>query len=264
MILLQGRTPANARKRSPGTGLAPLLWAAHWEASRCLESRRRLEYDCAVNDHSVHLDRTKAAEPVTCDLPDSDTDAGNAPPARFPSEGEAPSAESRRYAFRSDYRWEGVPTRPYKDVPADWAQAVRCVLIGAGQEATDFHLRYFELAPGGYTSLEKHGHAHVIVAVRGKGIVVAAPHRFDVAPLDTVYIAPEAPHQIINASHEPFGFLCIVDAVRDRPRALSPDDVRRLMDNPALREVIRPAAGHPLPGSSCQPVGDAPGGSDGG
>jgi quercetin dioxygenase-like cupin family protein len=164
---------------------------------------------------------------------------------------------SRCYKFRSDYRWEGVPTRPYKDVPADWARAVRCVLIGAGQEATDFHLRYFELAPGGYTSLEKHNHAHVIVAVRGKGIVVAVPQRFDVVPLDTVYIAPEAPHQIINASQEPFGFLCIVDAVRDRPRALSPDERCRLLRNPTLRDVIRIPADHSVPGPSCQPVGEA-------
>lgn len=215
-----------------------------------------------MNDNSLDLDRTKAAEPITCDLPGSDPDAGNAPRVRSSSEEEAPSAESRCYKFRNDYRWEGVPTQPYKDVPADWAQAVRCVLIGAGQEATDFHLRYFELAPGGYTSLEKHDHAHVIVAVRGKGIVVAAPQRFDVAPLDTVYIAPEAPHQIINASEEPFGFLCVVDAVRDRPRALSPDELCRLLDDPTLGDVIRIPAGHSVSGSSCQPVGEARGEPD--
>lgn len=217
-----------------------------------------------MSDHSVHLDRTKAVpEPVVCDLSNPDTEAGNTPRARFPSGGEAPSAESRCYKFRSDYRWEGVPTRPYKDVPADWAQAVRCVLIGAGQEATDFHLRYFELAPGGYTSLEKHDHAHVIVAVRGKGIVVAAPHRFDVVPLDTVYIAPEAPHQIINAGQEPFGFLCIVDAVRDRPRALSSGEVSRLMENPALRDLIRTASSQAVSGTPCQPIGNAKGESNG-
>jgi quercetin dioxygenase-like cupin family protein len=35
---------------------------------------------------------------------------------------------------------------------------------------------------------------------------------------DAVYVAPHEPHQFRNPSaSEPFGFLCVVDARRDRP-----------------------------------------------
>ena len=39
---------------------------------------------------------------------------------------------------------------------------------------------------------------------------------------DTVYVAPNEVHQFRNtAESEPFGFLCLVDAERDRPMAVS-------------------------------------------
>jgi ribulose-bisphosphate carboxylase large chain len=40
--------------------------------------------------------------------------------------------------------------------------------------------------------------------------------------LDTLYIAPEVPHQLTNPYKEPFGFFCIVNAKRDRPKLLKP------------------------------------------
>jgi hypothetical protein len=38
--------------------------------------------------------------------------------------------------------------------------------------------------------------------------------------MDTAYIAPETVHRLSNPFSEPFGFLCIVNARRDRPRVL--------------------------------------------
>jgi hypothetical protein len=38
--------------------------------------------------------------------------------------------------------------------------------------------------------------------------------------LDTLYIAPEAPHQLSNPFREPFGFFCIVNAKRDKPKMI--------------------------------------------
>jgi quercetin dioxygenase-like cupin family protein len=40
----------------------------------------------------------------------------------------------------------------------------------------------------------------------------------ELAAGDLVYVAPDEPHQFRNPSAtEPLGFLCIVDAQRDRP-----------------------------------------------
>lgn len=205
-----------------------------------------------VSDHSRHRERSRAVtEPLVCDLPEVEATHVRSSPAPSPAADALP-AESRCYKFRHDYRWEGIPTQPYKEVVTDWARAVRCVLVGAREEATDFHLRYFELAPEGYTSLEKHAHAHVIVTLRGKGIVIAGQRRFDVTAFDAVYIAPGTPHQFINAGSEPFGFLCIVDAVRDRPCSLTAEEIERLRRHPQLRDVIRVPSGYTSDSTRCE------------
>lgn len=96
--------------------------------------------------------------------------------------------------------------------------ALRQVLVGRGGERVRFHVRYFELEPGGFTSLERHRHAHVVIAVRGRGRVRVAQTHYSMKRLDTIYIAPNQPHQLAAPGRSPFGFLCIVDARRDRPR----------------------------------------------
>jgi len=129
--------------------------------------------------------------------------------------------------FHNDYRWEGVEREAYKSGQEEgrsWRDIIRQVLIGRHAEETSFHLRYFEIAPGGYSSLEKHGHAHVVIAIRGKGKAILGSTAYDLKPLDTVYVAPWTPHQFLATDSEPFGFFCIVDAHRDRSLTLSPQE----------------------------------------
>ena len=118
-----------------------------------------------------------------------------------------------------------------------WRDVVRHTL--AGGETLAFQLRYFEIAPGGFSSLEKHQHAHTIIVLRGKGTVIAGLEVFAVEPFDLVVIPPGAPHQFVNAGPEPFGFLCPVDADRDPPRALTDDELRRLVQDPEVRAAMR-------------------------
>ncbi len=106
----------------------------------------------------------------------------------------------------------------YKPDGDDWAGIARQVLIGDRGEGTGFHLRYFEIAPGGFSSYETHRHEHVVIGVRGRGKVRMGGRVVEIGFLDTLYIAPHTPHRLYNPFEEPFGFLCIVDAVRDRPR----------------------------------------------
>ncbi len=102
-----------------------------------------------------------------------------------------------------------------------WADIVRQTLIGNHGEATKFHLRYFEIAPGGCSSFEKHRHEHVVVCVRGKGKVLTGKKIHTMAFMDTIYIAPDTPHQLKNPFKTPFGFFCIVNAKRDKPNLLT-------------------------------------------
>lgn len=118
------------------------------------------------------------------------------------------------------FAWTGVPVQPYKKETHSWKDVARHWLIGDGGETTKFHVRYFEVAPGGFTTLEVHRHEHVVIPLRGRGEVRFGDERAE--PLgfgDCVYVAPSDPHQFRNTDPaEPFGFLCIVNAERDPPK----------------------------------------------
>ncbi len=132
---------------------------------------------------------------------------------------------SRRVERRSrilrfgDFRWAGVEPREYKDPDARWRDVVRHVLAGPEEDAP-FHVRYFEVGPGGYTTFERHEHEHVVVVFRGRGRVRLGERWEPLGFGDVVYVAPNEPHQFRAGDDEPFGFLCIVSADRDRPNPL--------------------------------------------
>jgi quercetin dioxygenase-like cupin family protein len=140
-----------------------------------------------------------------------------------------PPAGSRVMRFQpgasngEPHTWQGVPVTAYK-APADHHCGVRkAVLAGESGEHTAFHVRYFEIAPGGNSSLERHEHEHVVVVLRGRGEVQLGSAVHALAFGDAVYVAPNEVHQLRNRSgDEPFGFLCMVDACRDRPSEVNP------------------------------------------
>ncbi len=127
---------------------------------------------------------------------------------------------SKLYKHKRDFTWQGINTEKYKPKGGDWADIVRRVIVGNKGETARFHLRYFEISPGGYSSLEKHKHEHAVICVRGKGKVLTGKKINTLNFLDTLYIAPDAPHQLRNPFDEPFGFFCIVNAKRDKPKIL--------------------------------------------
>jgi len=127
---------------------------------------------------------------------------------------------SKIFRFQGDgFSWREVPIADYKPADASWKGVTRRVLVGETGESPDFHLRYFEIEPGGYTTLERHRHEHVVFVLRGKGEVLVGCETRALTFGDVVYVAPDDPHQFRNdEAAEPFGFLCIVNAERDRPR----------------------------------------------
>lgn len=125
-----------------------------------------------------------------------------------------------RLAFREGFEWQGREVQPYKiggSLPFKGSRRIE--LIGQHGERTAFDLRYFEISPGGHTSLERHLHTHVIIGARGHGSLVGGDRELDVHPMDVAYIPPLQAHQLTNPGDEPFGFFCIVDHERDRPMA---------------------------------------------
>ncbi len=144
-----------------------------------------------------------------------------------------------RFLKFDDYKWEGIEIKKYKDESNTWLDVCRQVIAGKYGERTKFHLRYFEIAPGGYSTLEKHKHEHVVICVRGKGKAIAGNEVYEMSFMDVLYIGSNVVHQFVNDSDEPFGFLCIVDAKRDKPKLLKKKEIFELLKDEKLSKILR-------------------------
>ena len=144
------------------------------------------------------------------------TRSGSRAPAPPPIEGNH-SKVIRKLA--GAFEWKDVPIEPYKTDTADYKGISRRELVGKRGETPRFHVRYFEIKPGGHSTLEKHEHEHVVVVMRGRGEAQAGCYVWTVGAGDIVYVSPSDPHQFRCPADaaEPFGFLCMVNAERDRP-----------------------------------------------
>ena len=119
---------------------------------------------------------------------------------------------------RTETGWEDTSIQTYKEDPGQWMKTTRQNLFPDSN--TSFEVRYFEIAPGGSTSYERHQHEHCVVVINGNGEVFLSGIWELIQTGDTVHIPSLAPHQFRNRSNEPFGILCIVDRERDRPELL--------------------------------------------
>jgi quercetin dioxygenase-like cupin family protein len=135
-------------------------------------------------------------------------------------------------------RWRGVDVLAYKrEGAAPFCGVTRQVLFD--DPALACQLRYFEVEPGGHTTLERHEHAHAVVIERGRGRVLVGDAIHDVAPHDLVHVPAMTWHQFVAAGDAPLGFLCMVNAERDRPQLPTPDDLAKLRANPAIAAFVR-------------------------
>jgi mannose-6-phosphate isomerase-like protein (cupin superfamily) len=135
------------------------------------------------------------------------------------------------------YRWEAVDRLPYKeDERALFKTITRQVLFSDPDMAGE--LRYFEVAPGGFSTLERHEHMHAVLILRGSGhcLVGDAVRRLETH--DLVTVPPFTWHQFRATTGEPLGFLCMVDARRDKPQLPSDADLAELTADPAIAAFL--------------------------
>ena len=136
------------------------------------------------------------------------------------------------------YRWDGVELLPYKeDARALFKSVTRQVLFADPAMAAE--LRYFEVAPGGFSTLERHEHMHAVLILRGRGHCLIGDEVRALATRDLVTVPPLTWHQFRATADEPLGFLCMVNATRDKPRLPSSDDLARLQQDPKVAAFLR-------------------------
>jgi len=107
------------------------------------------------------------------------------------------------------FDWEGVSPSHYPSQREMKGVSVRR-LIGPSEGALHFALRYFEIEPGGWSSLDQHSHDHGVVVLRGQGQALLGQEECRIAFGDVVYIPPYEVHQFRNVGDEALGLLCIV------------------------------------------------------
>jgi mannose-6-phosphate isomerase-like protein (cupin superfamily) len=144
-----------------------------------------------------------------------------------------------RRAFH-DFSWEGVKKIGYKgQTSGDTFYKVDRQNIISGTDGVNFDVRYFECGQGGFTTLEKHEHVHIVMIARGQGRVIVRDRIYEALPNDFFVIPSWAPHQLVNAGSEPFAFFCSVNARRDKFVLLSREEIRELVKNPKLAEWLK-------------------------
>jgi mannose-6-phosphate isomerase-like protein (cupin superfamily) len=102
-----------------------------------------------------------------------------------------------------------------------------------------FSPRYFEIQPGGHSTLERHEHAHWVLILRGQGHVLLGDQLIKINPYDTLTIPPMTWHQFQPIGAEPFGFLCVVNQERDRPQLPTEADLKLLCKDKKIQRWIR-------------------------
>ena len=123
-----------------------------------------------------------------------------------------------------------------EDRAAPFKAISRQVLFAEGQLGCE--LRYFEMAAGGYSTLERHEHMHAVMILRGCGQCLVGEEVRPVRPFDLVTIPSWTWHQFRAAGGEPLGFLCMVNALRDKPQLPTEQELAVLKSHPAIAAFL--------------------------
>ena len=92
------------------------------------------------------------------------------------------------------FRWEGVELLAYKEEgSAPFKAITRQVLFQRPELGCE--LRYFEMQPGGHSTLERHEHVHAVMIFRGRGICLVGGEVREAGAPDLVFIPPMTWHQ---------------------------------------------------------------------
>jgi quercetin dioxygenase-like cupin family protein len=138
----------------------------------------------------------------------------------------------------NDSHWESVSVLKYKEEGSHFKDITRQVLFDGSSELP-CQLRYFEISPGGHSSLEHHEHVHVVFILKGEGDVLVGGEVHRVSEKDVVTIPRHAWHQFQADRGGPLGFLCLVNVQRDRPNLPTPEDLQSLRHDPRIAAFIK-------------------------
>lgn len=139
---------------------------------------------------------------------------------------------------QGDFTWKNVPILKYKEEGTHFKDITRQILFD-GSDDLKGQLRYFEIAPNGHSTLERHEHVHVVMIIQGSGKALVGTEVIALEKFDVVHIQPQTWHQFQATNNEPFGFLCLVATERDKPERPGKAELDELRKNPAVAQFIK-------------------------
>jgi quercetin dioxygenase-like cupin family protein len=137
----------------------------------------------------------------------------------------------------ADYRWDGVDILRYKEEgSAPYRDVTRQTLFRRPDMRGE--LRYFEVAARGFSTLERHSHVHAVMLLRGSGATLIGESVYAVNTFDLVTVPALTWHQFRAGPDAPLGFLCMVDAERDKPQLPTSADLAHLRSLPGVMAFL--------------------------
>lgn len=137
------------------------------------------------------------------------------------------------------FRWEGVPLLAYKEDGGTHFKSISRQVLFDDPDPAGTQLRYFEIAPGGHSTLERHDHIHSVMILRGRGQALVGRDILGLETNDLVRVPPRTWHQFRATAGEPLGFLCLVRSERDKPQRPNQADLATLAADPKVGGFVR-------------------------
>ncbi len=137
------------------------------------------------------------------------------------------------------FRWEDVRVLAYKEGGGTHFKSITRQVLFEECGPAGAELRYFEIAPGGHSTLERHEHVHSVMVLRGRGQALVGQEIHSVEVNDLVRVPPQTWHQFRATTDEPLGFLCLVRSERDKPRHPTPGELAALRADGRIASFVR-------------------------
>lgn len=83
-------------------------------------------------------------------------------------------------------------------------------LVGKNDQAPNFAMRQFEVAPGGHTPKHFHDYEHEVFVLEGEGVIMEGDTQHRLQAGDVIYVVPNEVHQFLNTGKTALKFLCLV------------------------------------------------------
>jgi len=83
-------------------------------------------------------------------------------------------------------------------------------LIAQNMNPPTFHMRLFEISPGGHTPRHTHEWEHEVFVLEGEGEIVLGDREIRLVDGDAVYVEPNEQHQFVNDGRGIMRMICVI------------------------------------------------------